>query len=284
MLSPLTLYALLQQTNFLNHAAGPQTTSPIINLNSMDATDVANHADGTMGPVTWQGNFSNTLPLAMRGKLEARVIDPPQGVQPPGLSKKSTGHEEKPSESVTPGKHKPHGPGEINGLSITISKVEVHLAYLGTPGKDINDGIPTAEPEDPMNTPVLPSGKGNGKAVDHWETLDLTYPVTVDLVQLADSGDFSSLGLTSLAAGHYTQVRLYISDANAILPNESMVPLKLVGKNHIVKIVRSFNILPGGTTVLTFDFDAQHSVVKTGNDYLLKPVIGKLLVSEGEGN
>lgn len=36
------------------------------------------------------------------------------------------------------------------------------------------------------------------------------------------------------------------------------------------------------TTMLTMDFDAQHSVVNAGNQYLLKPVIARLIESHQE--
>src|SRR5579883_255147 len=40
------------------------------------------NADGTMGPATWQGNFSNTLPDPYLGSLNFGVTDPEQGRRP----------------------------------------------------------------------------------------------------------------------------------------------------------------------------------------------------------
>ena len=56
--------------------------------------------------------------------------------------------------------------------------------------------------------------------------------------------------------------------------------LTVLGKDDIVRVVRPFTIIAGQTLKVTVDFDAQHSITKAGDIYLLKPVVAKLLVEK----
>lgn len=221
-----------QSTSLKNQAAGGA------NLNTSSEISYSNNPDGTMGPANWTEDFSQTLPLSQRGQLSFAVTDPSPA-------------------STASGRN--NGPVQVvNSLNMTISKVEVHLAYLGNP---------------PFSSPQ-PSAK-----IDRWETLNINAPITVDLVKLAKTGDISTLGITSLAAGHYTEVRLYITSASATLTDGSSVTLTIPGKDNIVRIVREFNVTSGSTTNLIIDFDAQNSIIKAGGMYLLRPVVGKFSAS-----
>lgn len=244
---PVIIFAVLQQTNWFNQASGPSTE----NLNSTTDRLETLNADGTMGPRTSYGNWSNSLPSFLKGKLVFAVTDPPtSGTPTRTLPSQAQG---KGREASAPAGQS-NGPQTVSALNLTISKVEVHIAYQGTPGD-----------------------KSNEQPVNHWETLALTNPVTVDLVQLAKTKDFTKLGITTLAAGRYTEVRLYLSSASAKLSDNSLVTLKILGKNNIVRVIRPFTVIAGKTTTITLDFDAQHSVIKAGNIYHLKPVVARFL-------
>ena len=79
------------------------------------------------------------------------------------------------------------------------------------------------------------------------------------------------LGSEEIQVGHYTQIRLYISDANVTIDG---VVYNLSIPSETVKLVRGFWILPDKVTTLTLDFDAKESVHKTGNEeYKLQPTI-----------
>ncbi len=257
---PVTIFLMSNQTIWFNRAAGPANPA-IANLNSAGEIVITNNPNGTMGPATWLGNASNALPSYLRGTLFFKVIDPPQGT---GRPDNPGSQGQRPTESFHPTNALPtqaqrNGPQTVTALNLTITKVEVHMAYQGTPGK-------------PSTTP------SQNQPVDHWETLNITSPVTIDLVSLAASHDFSPLGITSLAAGRYTEVRLYVDSATATLADGSTtVNLTILGKNNIVRVVRSFTIVAGQQTSLTMDFDAQHSVIKAGEQYLLKPVVARLI-------
>jgi len=281
----LTVLFVGQRTQWFDQAAGLQSALPqqaITNLNSTTEMLATVNADHTMGPQTSSGNWSNSLPSFLKGQLVFAVTDPVQGGRPADLG--SQGQRPTDSFHTQPTHTLPvqaqgngqsgqgtagasmHGPQTVTALNITISKVEVHIAYQGTPSE------PSITPEQPGISPAQ-----QGQPVDHWETLDLNVPTTLDLVQLAQTNDLSTLGLTNLAAGRYTEVRLYVSSATATLSDGTTVDLTIVGKDNIVRVVQPFVVSAGQTTTLTMAFDAQHSVVAVGGKYLLKPVVAKLL-------
>jgi hypothetical protein len=124
-----------------------------------------------------------------------------------------------------------------------------------------------------------------------WQTVaepNKTYNL-LDLV----NGVREDLGITSLDAGHYTQMRLIIGEtaevgalnifsvlhpfANYVIDlNDDVHELKVPsGTNTGLKIVNGFDINENQTTELILDFDAMRSVVKAGasGQYLLKPTI-----------
>jgi Domain of unknown function (DUF4382) len=131
-----------------------------------------------------------------------------------------------------------------------------------------------------------------------WETVanpDKTY----NLLELVN-GVRETLGISSLAVGHYTQLRLIIGEvpdvqglnifsmphpyANYLINQADEIhELKVPsGTNTGLKIVNGFDINENQTTELLLDFDALRSVVKAGSSghYLLKPTV-KVLDTAG---
>ena len=121
---------------------------------------------------------------------------------------------------------------------------------------------------------------------------------TYNLLELVN-GVREELGQAALAAGHYTQMRLFIGqspDADANILGEAhpfanyvidqddneIHELKVPsGVQSGLKLVKGFDILADTETELLLDFDASRSVVKAGasGQYLLKPTI-KVLQTE----
>ena len=133
---------------------------------------------------------------------------------------------------------------------------------------------------------VHKSGNGNGQ----WETV-ATPEKTYNLLELVN-GVRETLGVATLDAGHYTQMRLIIGNtpdqglnifsnqhpfANYFIDqNNEIKELKIPsGMNTGVKVVNGFDINENQTTELLLDFNAMHSVVKAGSSgkYLLKPTV-----------
>lgn len=121
---------------------------------------------------------------------------------------------------------------------------------------------------------------------------------TYNLLELVN-GVRETLGIATLDAGHYTQMRLIIGEvqdqglnifsqkhpfANYVIDlNDDDHELKVPsGTNTGLKIVNGFNINENQTTELILDFDAMRSVVKAGKSgkYLLKPTIKVLDTAE----
>jgi hypothetical protein len=124
----------------------------------------------------------------------------------------------------------------------------------------------------------------------NWKTV-LAPQTTVNLLELVN-GVQVSLGLTDLAAGPYTELRLVLGNfpddslnllatphpyANYFIDESGRVQELAVpsGLQTGIKLTGGFTIASGQTTTLVLDFDAAHSLVRTGSsgEYLLKPVI-----------
>lgn len=230
-----------------------QQASEIENINrGGENISNARNSDGTMGPSTFRGNFSNNLSADKLGSVTFLVSDPSENKPefptriPPATGMPSTTSSQ--TQSF-------YGPQALKSLIIKIAKVEVHMAFL----QDSKEGKTTA--------------------ADHWETLDTVSPTSVDLVQLAQGG-VSALGLTKLAPGQYTEVRFYISAADATLSDGTNITVNISGKDGIVRIIQPFNIQSGKNTTLILDFDAQKSVSSNANGYYLKPFVVKLLENQ----
>jgi len=100
-----------------------------------------------------------------------------------------------------------------------------------------------------------------------------------DLLQL--SGVEEILGEKEIEAGHYTQIRMDVAPVHAVIDGED-VAAGVVLPSGELKIVGSFDIEPDTRTILTIDFDAEDSLVFTGEGKVIfKPVV-KLIVTTAE--
>jgi hypothetical protein len=121
-----------------------------------------------------------------------------------------------------------------------------------------------------------------------WSDIVLDPPKRINLLEFNDptqnNGALLSLGDISLPSGHYTQVRLVLGPNNgSIPPNNSVVLSDTKAEKPLdtpsavqsgIKLVHEFDVPSGQRVDLLLDFDACHSIVKTGSDkYKLKPVI-----------
>jgi len=143
-------------------------------------------------------------------------------------------------------------PGDFKELNIVISMIDGHIS------------VEVEEEE------------------GYWETLkEWPEGLQVDLLTL--QGVSLLLGSMDLPANHYTQLRVFLKEeAELVLegndgPEESTVTEILTipsSANTGIKLNRPFDIVEGGITKLTLDFDAEKSIIKTGNGkYKMKPVI-----------
>jgi len=103
-------------------------------------------------------------------------------------------------------------------------------------------------------------------------------PKLFDLMKLRESGADEILGEWETAVGHYTQIRMDVEVVDALIDGER-ADVGVVLPSGKLKIVGSFNIEPELETVLVLDFDADKSLVFTGEGKVLfKPVV-KLIVT-----
>lgn len=271
------LFAMKQNTEYRQQASQEE------DLNSVLEITQTRNPDNSMGPQTWAENFSNTIAATDLGTLAIKVTDP-LTPQTKGKSENARAEEhakagkenrgKKPLEAATEkGNQGRNGQTpSLQSLHVTVSKIEVHLANLCKPNKFNNP---------PQGDELVPSKeRGNPNKIDgadKWETLKLGEGnSSFDLIELAKNNVAVDLGLTQLACGKYTEIRLYVSSATATFEGEEKeVPLTILGKQGIVRIVRPFTIEPNQTTTLSIDFNAQKSIQKIGDTYILKPVVAK---------
>jgi hypothetical protein len=149
-------------------------------------------------------------------------------------------------------------PGPYEAVPITIARVEAHRSG-GAADADTDAGATDAGAGDDD------SGEGG------WIVLVDT-PQTHDLLQLRN-GVEAALGGRDLPAGHYTQIRLILSDANVVVGGETE-PVKVPsGFQTGFKLNHDFHVEADTTYALVLDFDAQASIKETGAGYLLTPVL-----------
>jgi hypothetical protein len=118
-----------------------------------------------------------------------------------------------------------------------------------------------------------------------WVDITLPVPKKINLLNLTN-GVLEELGQTSLAAGHYTQLRLVLdpnngnSNANTVIlttfpTNTTEISLDTPSAVQSgIKLTKEFDVLSNQRVDLVLDFDACKSIVTKGNGaYALKPVI-----------
>ena len=161
-------------------------------------------------------------------------------------------------DGVVPGKgtlkiYLTDAPGDYLEVNIIISKIEGHI---------VGDGEEVEY-------------KGSWEILKEWDE-----GLLVNLIELEDVSML--LASLELEPKKYTQLRLFLEgdeeeDAWIVLNDSGLTekPLEIPSVYQTgIKLNRPFEIVAGMITKLTIDFDAEKSVVKTGNGkYKLKPVI-----------
>ncbi|MGZ5200017.1 MAG: DUF4382 domain-containing protein [Telluria sp.] len=112
-----------------------------------------------------------------------------------------------------------------------------------------------------------------------WIDLALSPARKFNLLALSN-GVTDTLGQTSLAAGHYGQIRLVLdtsANANTVVPTGTTQEIAMdtpSAASSGLKLNGGFDITSGSLTSLVIDFDACKSVLRKGNGaYSLKPVL-----------
>lgn len=121
-------------------------------------------------------------------------------------------------------------------------------------------------------------GKDNKKtegSCEHgvWEVLELGEQTKFDLLTL-QNGKTAELGLATLPAGKYGQIRVKLDAAEIVVKGETMALKVPSGMQSGLKIVGGFEVAAGTQTEIIVDFDAGLSVKYVeGNGWMMKPVI-----------
>ena len=146
-------------------------------------------------------------------------------------------------------KNKADNPETYVAINLTIYKIQVHLA-----GEDEEDE-------------------------GEWVEWILNEPTEYNLMELKDESIL--LSEEELTPGKYTQIRIFVTDASIdIESGEIGVPVEIPSVYQTgIKLIHPFEIIAGETIELTIDFDAEKSIIKTGNgSYKLMLVIKIVII------
>jgi Domain of unknown function (DUF4382) len=135
-------------------------------------------------------------------------------------------------------------PASYDQVNVVIDSVEAHMA-----GSDSTSG---------------------------WVVLN-SVPGSYNLLAYTN-GNFAAIASASLPAGQYSQIRLAIGSGSTVVLSGQTYPLTIAsGFQSGVKLNVDANVVANVTYTLSLDFDANRSVVQTGNNaratFILKPVI-----------
>lgn len=149
-------------------------------------------------------------------------------------------------------------PGEFDAVNITFSEVSVHFV-----GETAEDEETDGEDGDGEEKPPAE------KAGAEWIIVTDEKKI-FNLLDLTD-GVTALLGENELETGHYTQIRLVITEAEVVVDG---TPYSLTIPSGTFKFVSGFDIVAEEPTELIVDFDAARSIHITGKDeYKIKPTI-----------
>jgi len=143
----------------------------------------------------------------------------------------------------------------VTSFQVTVASIDVHMATAGTE-KAVNE---TTEGE-----------ATNETSTSGWLTV-ITGPLTVDLVSVKDI--LSILGEANLTPGIYTQIRMRVESATAVLDNQTV---NVTVPSGAIKFVHPFRIEANKTTSVIIDFDADRSLVLAGGKYIFRPAVKTL--------
>jgi hypothetical protein len=101
----------------------------------------------------------------------------------------------------------------------------------------------------------------------------------IKILQLLDYTDtIAIIGDSVLDSGKYTQIRMYVTEANVTIKNNLLgiyrgKTYQMTVPSNELKTAHQFSITADKTTVVTVDFDVAKSVTRTADGYLFKPVV-----------
>lgn len=94
----------------------------------------------------------------------------------------------------------------------------------------------------------------------------------LDLLTL-QQGVTEALGVASLPAGRYNQIRLVVSEASIVVDGVEQALDIPSGFTSGIKLQGHFDVVAGEATTLTLDFDAAESIHASGDGFVMRPVL-----------
>jgi len=160
-------------------------------------------------------------------------------------------------------------PAAVKSAVVYFNSIEVHMASDGE-----------RESDNTTTSGNVTSGNMTASDNNGWITVIGT-PGSFDLMSVI--GVEKILGSANLSAGKYTQIRMSVTNVTGVTTDNVTYTAEVPSDK--LKIIGNFSVGSGNTTVLTLDFDGEHSLIRTGEGkFLFKPVVKLLVNNEGKGN
>ncbi len=173
-------------------------------------------------------------------------------------------------------------PGDYSAVYVTIDEIRVHKSDEDDANVNMTEDDMYEVSDDLNNTD--PS----------WIVVARPYK-TYNLLEL-QNGLTEELGDANISVGKYTQMRLVLGNqedngtnisgnphpfAHYVIFTNGSDTAALTIPSDVIKQNHNFTVLPDSNIILTIDFDANKSIVETGNgQYILKPVLGLVSIED----
>lgn len=211
-----------------------QYASGDTNLNTASEIEETINSDRSMGSATSSDNLSNNLPAGYLGEFKFTIDD----------SNFASG-------------------SDLEYLKLSISKAETRLIYLFLPGTK-RSGLT----DDTMSD----GGRKTNQHVNKWETI---FPSDAgNKMSIIINGKKNTSSISSpLAGGKYSELRLYIAQAEIKYKDRDVINLNISDKSGIIRVLRPYSVYSGELTSIKLDLHTKRSVIKSGEEYFFNPVI-----------
>lgn len=170
-------------------------------------------------------------------------------------------------------------PAIYDSVNVEIIQVAVH--FCGDEGDTTGVSFEGGDMQQAMGELKDGAEDCDSTGYSGWMELD-TEAGMYNLLDLQNDVTAVLVDNDSIPSGHITQMRLVLGDNNYVVIGESPFDLKTPSAQQSgLKINLNSTFEEGNTYEIILDFDADRSIVTTGNGkYILKPVIKVVSITE----
>lgn len=165
------------------------------------------------------------------------------------------------------------GCSSTNQSSSNGGKLSMSLGASGTAAAAMTTGGVAADQGGVTAANITISGASARTTDGTWVPLQGTFPMTVDLVALAASGNSVTFPPDIVPEGHYTAIQITITAVNLTLQDGTTVAITPPGTGWDVVIPVEFDVVAGQETVVKLKLHCDHSFHFLNGEFEFDPEI-----------